>query len=127
MMFCTRWEDKTMADAVPKSGAKVRPCRKRLYLNDRALCGIERLNHKTGIKDNFSCLSVFTVWLNYSFTFKSFKRENLKYDLLLSRKTFSIMAFIQAVLGSNSPLAICLETADLVSASADSSFVGSLQ
>ena len=124
MLFYMRWENKGLAESVPKDWVYMSQYSTRSYLYDRTVNEGKR-NKTESITQN----RVLDPWrshvrVNSSYTTKSFKQENLQNDLFFTEKNSSPMAFTTATLENGSPCDTGAKTPELVHLPAHSSLVG---
>ena len=126
MLFYMRWENKGLAESVPKDRVHMSHFSTRPYLYDRSVDEGKRYKTESIIQNRAFDSWRIHVRINSTYTTKSCKQENLQNDLFFTGKNSSPMAFTTATLEKSSAFGSRTKTSDLVPLSAHSSFEGNL-
>jgi hypothetical protein len=121
-----RWDNKGLAEFVPKDRVYMSHYSKRSYLYDQTVNEGKRNKTESITQNRVSDAWRSHVRVNSSYTTKSFKQENLQNDLFFTGKNSSPMAFTTATLEKSSHFGSRTKTSGLVPLSAHSSFEGNL-
>ena len=122
MLFYMRWENKGLAEFVPKDRVHMSHFSTRPYLHDRSVDEGKRYKTESIIQNRAFDSWRIHVRVNSSYTTKSFKQKNLQNDLFFTGKNSSPMAFTTATSEKGSPFEGRTKTSGLVPLSAHSSF-----